>query len=99
MTQQHLIGELSVCLEQLQAVTGHHAAQDVARLRHQVEMSPPASLGVAALRALALADGLCWESLSCGDVAAFTRQAKASAVLHQFGVCAGLLPDGLPRTR
>jgi hypothetical protein len=54
---------------------------------------------VAALRALALADGLCWESLSCGDVAAFTRQAKASAVLHQFGVCAGLLPDGLPRTR
>lgn len=99
MTDQYLIGELSVCLEQLQAAVEHHAERDVARLRHQVEMSPPASLGVAALRALALADGLCWESLSRGDLAAFTRQAKASAVLQQFGVCAGLIPDDLFRTR
>jgi len=93
MTQQHLIGELSVCLEQLQAAAEDEAARDVAHLRRQVETGRPADLGVAASRALALADGLCWESLSCGDVAAFTRQAKVSADLRQFGVCAGLLPD------
>ena len=99
MTQQYLIGELSVCLEQLQAATAHEAAQDVARLRHQVEMGPPAGLGAAALRALTLADGLCWESLSRGDMAAFARQARVSAALRQFGVCARLLPEGLDRRR
>lgn len=93
MTQQYLIGEFSVCLERLQAATVREAAQDVARLRHQVEMGPPAGLGAAALRALALADGLCWESLSHGDMAAFTRQSKVSAELRLFGVCARLLPD------
>jgi len=93
MTQQYLIGEFSACLEQLQAATAHEAAQDVARLRHQVEMGPPAGLGVAALRALALAEGLCWESLSHGDMAAFTRQSKVSADLRLFGVCARLLPE------
>jgi hypothetical protein len=94
MTQQHLIGELSVCLEQLQGATADEAALDVARLRHQVEAGTPAGLGVAALRALALADGLCWASLSRGDTAAFSRQAKASADLRHFGVCARLLPEG-----
>jgi hypothetical protein len=58
MTQQHLIGELSVCLEQLQAAAEDGAAQDVARLRRRVETGPPTALGVAASRALALADGL-----------------------------------------
>jgi len=94
MTQQYLIGEFSVCLEQLEAVTADEAAGDVARLRHQVEMGSPAGLGVAAVRALALADGLCWESLSHGDMTAFTRQSKVSAELRLFGACARLLPDG-----
>jgi hypothetical protein len=93
MTQQHLIGEFSVCLERLQAATVHEAAQDVARLRHRVEMGPPAALGVAALQALALADGVCWESLSHGDMAAFMRQSKISAELRLFGVCARLIPE------
>jgi hypothetical protein len=93
MTQQYLIGELSVRLGQLQAASVHDAAQDVARLRHQIEMGPLTSLGSAALRALALADGFCWESLSRGDMAAFARQAEISADLRQFGVCARLLPD------
>lgn len=98
MTQQYLIGELSVCLEQLQAAAAPEAAWDVARLRHQVETGTPGGLAVAASRALALADGLCWESLSQGDVAAFARQAKASADLRQFGVRARLLPgDSIAR--
>jgi hypothetical protein len=94
MTQQYLIGELSVCLEQLQAASADAAADDVARLRHHVETGPPAGLGAAVLRALALADGLCWESLSRGEMAAFARQAKVSAELRQFGACARLLPEG-----
>jgi hypothetical protein len=81
-------------LEQLEAVAAHDAAPQVARLRHQVETGPLTGLAPAAARALALADGLCWESLSCGDVAAFTRQAKISADLHLFGACARLLADG-----
>jgi hypothetical protein len=95
MTQQYLIGDLSVCLERLQAATAPELTRDVARLRHQVEMGTPAGLGVAALRALAPADGLCWASLSHGDAAAFARQSKASADLRQFGVWARLLPEGL----
>jgi formylglycine-generating enzyme required for sulfatase activity len=94
MTQQHLIGETSVRLEQLQATAADGAAQDAARLRHQVETGPMSGLAPAADRALALADRLCWESLSRGDVAAFTRQARLSAGLGLFGVCARLLPDG-----
>jgi hypothetical protein len=94
MTQQYLIGELSVRLEQLQAVAADGAAREVARLRHQVETGPATGLAPAADHALTLADGLCWESLSRGDVAAFTRQARISADLRLFGVCARLLADG-----
>lgn len=94
MTQEYLIGELSVRLEQLQAATACGAAPDVASLRNQVETGSLAGLASAALRALALADVLCWESLSRGDTAAFARQARASAELRQFSVCARLLGDG-----
>jgi hypothetical protein len=94
VTQQYLIGELSVRLEELQATTPRDAARDVTCLRHQVEAGLPAGLGWAVLRALALADALCWESLSRGDAPTFARQAKVAADLHQFGVCARLLRDG-----
>jgi hypothetical protein len=94
VTQDYLIGELSVCLEQLQATTACAAVCEVTRLRHQVEAGSPAGLASATLRALDLADALCWESLSRGDTTAFARQAKISAELRQFGVCARLLHDG-----
>jgi hypothetical protein len=94
MTQQYLIGELSVRLEQLQAVAANGAEQDVARLRDQVENGPVSGLASAADDALALADGLCWESISRGDVAAFRRQATVSADLRLFSICARLLADG-----
>ena len=45
------------------------------------------------VRALALAESLCWDSLNRGDTAAFTRQAAVCAELHEFGVCAGLLKE------
>jgi hypothetical protein len=93
MTQEYLIGELSVRLEELQAATTCEAVRDVTRLRWQVEAGSPAGLPSAARRALALADALCWESLSRGDARAFARQAKVSADLRQFGICARLLRD------
>jgi hypothetical protein len=94
MTQQYLAGELSVLLERVQAVTTTDAARcQVCSLRHEAETEPVWTLGWVTMRALALTEGLCWESLNRGDTAAFTRQAAAGAALHEFGICAGLLHD------
>jgi hypothetical protein len=90
---QYLIGELSVRLEQLQAVATNGVARDVAALRHELETGGKAVLAPATGRALALADGLCWDSLSAGDEAGFTRTADISADLRLFGECARLLAD------
>jgi hypothetical protein len=93
MTQDYLIGELSARLGRLQAVAVG-AAADLARLRRRVETRPAAELAAETTQALALADQLCWESLSRGDAAAFDRQAAVSADLRLFGICARLLEDG-----
>jgi hypothetical protein len=93
MTQQYLIGELSVRLEQLQSATAGPAERDVARLRHEIESGPVCALAPATVRAIALADVMCWRSLACGDIAAFARQAEIAADLRLFGVCAHLLAD------
>ena len=94
MIQDYLAGELSVHLEELQQATPERAAiQDVTRLRYQVETGPLSGLATATVRAVAMADGLCWDSLEHGDTAAFTRQARVGAELRQFGVCAHLLGD------
>ena len=94
MTRQYVAGELSVLLAHLQAVTTTDAARrDAWSLRHAAETVPIPALGLVTARALALTEGLCWESLSRGDMAAFTRQAAVCAELHDFGVCAGLLEE------
>ena len=90
MTRQYLIGELSVRLEQLQATTGQ-AAADVARLRIEVETGPLTGLAAATARAMALADDLCWDSLSRGDAAAFAAAATISAELRQCDIGVRLL--------
>jgi hypothetical protein len=94
MTQQYLAGELSVLLARLQAVATNQAAVgDVAQLRRKVETGPVTTLPALVVRALALTDGLCWESLEQGDSAAFTCQAAICAELRDFGVCARLLEE------
>jgi hypothetical protein len=94
MIQDYLVGEMSVFLQHLEAATaGQEAAADVVRLRHQVETSPPSRLAAEAARALAVADDLCWDSLTRGDTAAFARQARVSAELGEFGICARLIAD------
>ncbi len=93
MTQEYLVGEFSVRLEMLQAASSAAEGAAVGKLRREVEEHPPGWLGPAMVRALAIADGLCWDSLSCGDLTAFDRQARAGAELRDFGVCAGLLVE------
>lgn len=94
MTQQYLAGELSMLLARLQAVTTTEAAaQDAWCLRHAAENEPVCALGGLTARALTLTERLCWDSLSRGDTASFTRQAAVGAELREFGVCAGLLTD------
>jgi hypothetical protein len=92
MIQDYLIGELSVQLERLQAAT-RIPADDVAALRHQVETMPVTSLSTQTVSALMLADRLCWDSLSRGDIAAFSRQASICADLRLLGVCARLIDE------
>jgi hypothetical protein len=94
MTQDYLVGELSVRLERLQAAADDDTAPELAVLRQQVEAGPLPGLKAAVAQALALADRLCWQSLSQGDVAAFTEQAEVSADLRLFSVCSQLLDDG-----
>jgi hypothetical protein len=62
-------------------------------LRAQVETGPVTGLASATARAMALADELCWDSLSRGDVAAFAAQAMILAELRQFGIGVRLLGD------
>lgn len=94
MTRQYLAGELSVLLAHVQTVANTEAARrDAWSLRQAAEREPISALGVVTVRALALADDLCWDSLSRGDTAAFTRQAAVCDELREFGVCAGLLDE------
>jgi hypothetical protein len=94
MTQQYLAGELSQILGDVQAAAASEAcARRAWDLRLEAETKPVTALPSVAARALALTDSLCWESLTSGDAAAFTRQAAICAELHEFGICAHLLDD------
>lgn len=94
MTQQYLLGELSLILGELQAAATNEAAvRDVARLRQEAETGPLAALASVAARGLELADGMCWRSLMQGDSMAFARQGAISAELWEFVLCAGLVED------
>lgn len=92
MTRQYLAGELSVRLEQLRAASDSYV-EAVASLRADAESSPPWALSRVLARAIALADRMCWDSLTAGDVARFRRQAEIAADLRCFGTCARLISD------
>jgi len=95
MTQQYLFGELSLLLARLQDATNDQAStRDIARLRREAETTPLAALRTVVMRALALSDALCWDSLQRGETTMFSRQATISAELYDFGDCSGLLGEG-----
>ena len=97
MTQQHLVGELSLILGEVQVVAANEAAvRDVVRLRQEAETTSPAALGPVVVRAVTLIDRLCWDALTRGEVAAFIREAAICDELWEFGVCAGLLEAAQP---
>ncbi len=91
--QQYLIAELSARLEQLQAAAVRYDSGELTQLRQAIETGPATGLAVATARAISLANSFCWQSLACGDVPAFARQAEIAADLRLFGVCAHLLGD------
>jgi hypothetical protein len=94
MTRQYVAGELSVRLAHLQEVTTTEAAgREAWCLRYAAETEPIQALRSVTVRALALTEGCCWDSLNRGDLVAFTRQAAVCAELYEFGVCAGLLKE------
>lgn len=100
MTQQYLAGELSVLLAGLQAAaTDEVAAGEAAHLRREAETRPWSALSGVGVRALDLADGMCWACLVRGDPTTFDRLAVIGARLLEFGVCSGLLHEGRREAR
>ncbi|MFI7067342.1 hypothetical protein ACIBL3_40555 [Kribbella sp. NPDC050124] len=99
MTQQYLAGELSQLLAQLRAVaTDDDSRRRIGDLRREAESMPLPTLASVAVRALLVADAMCWNSIERGDITAFSRQAAAGAALYEFGTCAGLLDEELGRS-
>jgi hypothetical protein len=100
MTQQYVSGELSLLLAQLRAVATSEAfARDIATLRREAETLPPTALVSVTARALAVSDRMCWDSVSRGDAATFSRQCAVAAALYEFGICSGLLAEASPPSR
>jgi hypothetical protein len=94
VTQQYLIGELSLLLSNVAAVaTTDATVEEALRLRRRAERSAPEDLAAVAASALCLTDVLCVTSLSRGDMTAFTVQVEVSRRLYEFGVCSGLFGD------
>jgi len=94
MTQQYIIGELSLWLARLQATAPcEESACELARLRLETEAAPLEALPNMALRALDLARELCRDSLARGDLRALTHHATMAAELREFAVAANLLVE------
>jgi hypothetical protein len=94
VTQQYLIGELSLLLSNVAAVATTDAnVEEALRLRRRAETSAPEDLRAVAASALCLTDVLCVMSLSRGDTTAFTAQVEVSRRLYEFGVCSSLIDD------
>ena len=95
MTQQYLVGELSLILGELQgAATSDAIVREVARLRRDAETTRPAALGPVVVRAVKLSDRVCCDALTRGVSTAFIRDTAIYAELWEFGVCAGFLEEG-----
>jgi hypothetical protein len=94
MTQQYLVGQFSVLLEDLHPPPGTWLIA-VAKLRREVESSPPSILPRLAHEAIDLTDMICWAALEQGDAAGFCECAKGAAALREFADCARFLGGDL----
>jgi hypothetical protein len=93
MTQQYLIGQLSVLLEELQPSPGDRLAAAVHELRREVECSPLRMLPGLASEAIGLTDLICFDAVERGDARELARCAKAAVALGEFTDAARLLPE------
>lgn len=91
MTQQYLIGQLSVSLADLRPSGGDRTAAAVRDLRQKVESAAVQTLPALAHEAIRLTDTLCWAALDRGDLADFARDARTAGELGEFTDAAGLL--------
>jgi hypothetical protein len=96
MTQQYLIGQLSVLLEDLQPSPGDRLAAAVNNLREQVERSPVHLLSELVCQAMVLSDRVCWGALERGESSSFCRYVKAAVALGEFTDAAGLASSSDP---
>ena len=90
MTQQYIVGQFSVLLEDLQPPSGEWLAA-VRKLRSEVESCPFSMLPRLAQEAIGLTDLICWSALEQGDVSSFCGYARSAAALGEFIDSARLL--------
>ena len=91
MTQQYIVGQFSVLLEDVQPPTGEWRAA-VRELRNEVESSPLSMLPRLARKAIGLTDLMCWIAIEQGDLDSFRGCARSAAALGEFIDSARLLP-------
>jgi hypothetical protein len=84
VTQQYLIGQFSVLLEELQPPLGDRLAAAVRDLRREVESRPFWMLPELAHEAMDLSDTICWDALERGDSSGFGRYVSAAVAPGQF---------------
>ena len=92
MTQQYIVGQFSVLLEDLQPHSGEWLAA-VWELRREVESCSLSMLPRLAQQAMGLTDLICWSALERGDVDSFWGCARSAAALGEFIDSARLLQD------
>ena len=92
MTQQYIVGQFSVLLEDLQPPTGEWLAA-VRELRSEVESCSLSMLPRLAQEAVDLTDLICWSALEQGNLDSFWGCARSAAALGEFIDNARLLQD------
>jgi hypothetical protein len=92
VTQQYIVGQFSVLLEDVQPPPGEWLAA-IRRLRREVERSPLPMLPRLAREAIGLTDLICWSALQEGDVGSFCDYARSAAALGEFIDSTHLLRD------
>ena len=90
VTQQYIVGQFSVLLEDLQPPSGEWFAA-VRELRREVESCSLSMLPRLAQEAIGLTDLICWSALERGDLDGFCGCARSAAALGEFIDSARLL--------
>jgi len=83
VTQQYIVGQFSVLLEDLQPPPGEWLAA-VRELRSEVESCSLSMLPRLAQEAIGLADLICWCALEQGNLDSFWGCARSAAALGEF---------------